>query len=102
MLNPKTFSDAGRSLLRTQRSRSKKSKDAKLLYFERNSTQNEIGRALCLCSSLNHQLAIVAKLLQPSGNIRRLITNHRRRDSGFRTQKRRAQLANEFFTAVYG
>ncbi len=36
----------------------------KFSHFDRNSTEHEIGGALCVCGSMNHQPAIVSKLLE--------------------------------------
>src|SRR6266851_5901281 len=45
--------------------------------------ENEIGGLLCLGGCVDQKLAIVAKLLQPAGDIRGLIGDDRVRDSGF-------------------
>jgi len=39
------------------------------------SAKDVIGRVLRLCGSMNEKLAIIAKLLQPAGNICSLIRN---------------------------
>jgi hypothetical protein len=50
----------------------------KFSQFNRNSTENEVSCALCMCGSMDHQPAIIAKRLKPAGNIGSLIANHGR------------------------
>ena len=45
--------------------------------------ENVIRGALRLGGGMNHELSIVAKLLQPAGDVCGLILDNRRRDSGF-------------------
>ena len=45
--------------------------------------ENEIDRMLCLGCGVNQKFMIIAKLLQPAGDVGGLILDNRVRDSGF-------------------
>lgn len=66
------------------------------------SADDVIRRALCLGRRVDQKLAIIAKLLQPSGDVRGLILHDCVRDSGFGAKIVCSHLGDEFFFRVNG
>lgn len=64
--------------------------------------QNEVGRMLGLCGRVNQKFSIVAKFLEPSGNVRGLIRDDCVRDSGFGAKVGCSHLGYEFFFGIDG
>jgi hypothetical protein len=53
----------------------------KISYGRRHLAESVIRGVLRLGGGMDHELSIVPKLLQPAGNVCRLILDYRRRDS---------------------
>ncbi len=70
--------------------------------FGGNSIQDVIGRFLRLPGGVDDKLAVVAKLLEPSRDVRRLIVEHYRCDSGFGAKVSRSHLSDHFLKRVHG
>ena len=66
------------------------------------SGEDEVRRVLRLGGGVNQKFAIVAKLLEPSGDVRGLILDNRVRDSGFRAKISGSHLRYQFFFGVDG
>jgi hypothetical protein len=59
--------------LKHWRARARARARRKILFHARFPTQNEVSRALCLGGGVNQKLAIIAKLLEPAGQVCGLI-----------------------------
>ena len=57
---------------------------------------------LRLGGGVNHELSIVRKLLQPSGDVRGLILENRRRESGFGAEIGSSHLRDHLLETVQG
>jgi hypothetical protein len=61
------------------------------------SGEDEVSRMLGLGGSMDQKFSIVAKFLEPSGDVRGLIRDDRVRDSGFGAKVGCSHLRYEFF-----
>ncbi len=63
--------------------------------------EDVIGRFLRLGGRINHELTIIAKLLQPTLNVGRLILDDGGGDSGFGAEKGCSHLRDQLLDAVH-
>ena len=66
----------------------------------RHLAENVICGVLRLGGGVDHELSIVPKLLQPTGDVCRLILDYGRRDSRLGAEVRRSHLGHQLFDAV--
>ena len=69
--------------------------------LRRNSAKNVIRGALRVACGVNHKAPIIAKLLQPAGDVRDLIVDDRRRYSRLGTKVSCSHFGDELLTAIF-